>query len=550
MQPMQNPQSKSAPVSSQAAITDLYDVQRRTFLFQYPIWLVIGLAITGVIAFALSGFLGYNNTGADGIFVHPWELYLWFCALLVVLQVSIFRNQALRGRLIATLIITLLSIIVVYIYGGFPGGFIRHLIEQFLPTLATSPLTYTVVNFGIIAIFWVDTVRRWIRRLRNLPLNPVIDLTTGRVIDGPVDPSTLPSMQELVSGDLIAGAVLTALLWIFFQPGVITLFIHTNPMLTACDVSLPTTSGCGASLSFLDQVQALIYLPLGLIILALAATLGGFAGVGGVNDTDQSGQEVQDTQNAAKSGAASGAASGVAETVLDALRSALDRRLRLLLTSLARSLRNIAWPALIFIAIYGIFQLSSFIQMYLHLTNKLQLMAILYVLAALGWGLLSVLGVVVSSALTIFRWRVVDNTLRFLGLVGLIVLLTVWIFSLALWGFNQLLFLTSATTRAPFSPPASATYISFAALVIFGVYLFAQRFRSPKVATSPAKTPANGKNAERSSVPVGAPVTTSSRADNAEANANGVTPTEDPAPAWPAPPAFGTPGDTTQPLNH
>ncbi|HLY31683.1 MAG TPA: hypothetical protein VKQ36_11695, partial [Ktedonobacterales bacterium] len=61
------------------AITDLYDRKRGTFLVNYPVWLVIALAVSGVVAFAMSGFLGYDVAGSQAaksdIFYKPWELY-------------------------------------------------------------------------------------------------------------------------------------------------------------------------------------------------------------------------------------------------------------------------------------------------------------------------------------------------------------------------------------------------------------------------------------------------------------------------------------------
>ena len=52
--------------SSGHAITDLYDEQRRTFLVQYPIWLITVLGLVGVAAFAVTGFLGYSDNYAGG----------------------------------------------------------------------------------------------------------------------------------------------------------------------------------------------------------------------------------------------------------------------------------------------------------------------------------------------------------------------------------------------------------------------------------------------------------------------------------------------------
>ncbi len=122
---------RTSGLDSSHAITDLYDRQRGAFLVRYPLWLVLGLGISGVIAFAMVGFLGYP--GDLQIFTKPWELYLWFCALMITLLVSIFRNRALRGQLIATLVIALLCVIIVYVI-GFPGGVIRKLLSAVFAT--------------------------------------------------------------------------------------------------------------------------------------------------------------------------------------------------------------------------------------------------------------------------------------------------------------------------------------------------------------------------------------------------------------------------------
>ena len=79
--------------------------------------------------------------------------------------------------------------------------------------------------------------------------------------------------------------------------------------------------------------------------------------------------------------------------------------------------------------------------------------------------------------------------MRFLGLVGFIVLLTFWIFSLALFGFNKLLLLTNASDRHPFDPPSAPTYLSLAALLIFGALLVIRRARGPRLAAQTAGQP-------------------------------------------------------------
>ena len=487
------------------AITDLYDEQRRTFLVQYPVWFVTALSLAGVVAFAVTGFLGYTAVNAartnalDPAFQQPWLLFLWFCALLVTLQVSIFRNSSLRRRLIATLIISAVAIVfigITYFSNSLPE-FLRQLLQggRFFRFLATNPYSYTVLNFLLIAVFWVDTFRRWIRRARGLPPNPRVDLGFDGSAPGSED---MPTLQELISGDLIAGAVFVLFLAFIFQAGIVGTFIHPRGAgpITTCMVSWPLGAcvhGGGMTdaptLSFIDLIQALVYLPLGLIILALSATLSGLGAVGGVDDKALE-AELLATASSDESSTVP-IAVDVTQTLINTLKSALDRRLRLLLSNLVLSLRMIGWPALIFLATYGLAQLSTNVQLYLH-SARTPYELLVYVLPAIGWGLLALLGVVFSAALMLFRWRVAENTLRFLGLIGFVLLLTFWLFSLALYALNQLLFQTHALDRHPFDPPSSPTYISAAALLIFGSLLLIRRMRGPRVqpaATLSLKTP-------------------------------------------------------------
>jgi hypothetical protein len=497
-------QKLSASQRSGHAITDLYDETRGVFLIQYPVWLVITLALAGVAAFAMAGFLGYTHlvggtsqplTAGDRAFIQPWELFLWFSALMLTLLISIFRDKSLRGRLIAMLITACLAIILVgifYFSNSLPD-FLQQLLKDInLAALASDANTYTFINFLIIAIFWADTIRRWVRRMRGLPPSPRVDIGWGSVRSS-YDPNDMPSLQELISGDLIAGAVLTFALAGLFEAGFLSLFIHTTPPMTTCTVSWPFGACAGGggvhnppTLTFMDLIQTLVYLPLGLIILALAATLSGLGAVGGVNDKTLEAQ--LPAAASAEQSSTPAIAVDVSTTVLNTLKSALNRRLRLIVNNLILSLRMVGWPALIFIGTYGLAELSTNIQNYLH-SGKHVVDFLSYVLPAAGWGLATILCLVFSAALLLFRWRVADNTLRFIGLIGFVILLTFWIFSLALWGFNQLLLKTGASQRHPFDPPSFTTYISLAALLIFGILWSLRLLRGPRAQPGSA-TPA------------------------------------------------------------
>ena len=522
------------------AITDLYDENRRTFHIQYPVWVVVALALTGVIAFMLTGFLGFHDKSATTagspysepgfihtLFLQPWVLYLWFCALIYTLQISILRNPKLRRQLVATLLITTFCVILVgvsYYYNKEIQQLLQNILQQILkvpiPQIGNNPLTYTLINFLIIAIFWLDTIRRWIRRSRGLPpaSHVAIDLSTNpsaSTIRRLVPPEEMPSMQELISGDLIAGAVLTLLLSLVFRDSVISAFSHLlniNVDVNNCIVAWPIghcvapggTISDPPTLTFIDIIQALIYLPLGLIILALSATLSGLGAVGGVNEQQQvlnpvpaGSQDETSTESVSEQ---------VSLTVLNTLRSALNRRLRVATDNLALSLRNAVWPLLILLGVIAVAAGARDIQTYLHLLSdqrtcttagcpdfaNVQSLLNSYqqyvsIGLALVWGVVAVLAIVISVTLLIFNIRVAENSFRFLGLVGFTVLLTFWIFSLALSGFNGLFSLTGLSHRVPFPQPGVATIISAAALVIFGVLLLFRRVRGPR---TPAREPA------------------------------------------------------------
>jgi hypothetical protein len=489
-------QQMSTPGDARHAKTDLYDAVQKTFYIQYPVWFVILLAMAGVVAFSITGFFGYPSPYADGRpnglravdagFSSPWVLYLWLCALLVTLVASVLRDDSLRRRLIAMLVVSVVAIVFIGItqFQNILPGIIRDLLSHHVifQYLSTNPTTYTVVNFSLITIFWADTLRRWARFRRGLPLHPRVDLGLGEPARY-ADPRTEMTFSELVSGDLLAAALLALLLFGIFRVEVLGLVIHPQGGINTCTLSwLAGACGVGATLhdpptlAFMDLLQVLIYLPLGLIVLALSAMLSGLGAVHAVDNLDLA---LANTSISAQSSTAP-ITEDVTMTLYKALRSALDRRLRSLGRNFVLSLRMLGWPALLFVATFGISDLSINIERYLHSAKSLN-DVVTHILPAAGWGTAAVLCVVGSLALMLFRFRVVDNTFRFLGLIGLVVLLTFWIFSLALWGVNQLIIHLSNDPdhfpRHPFDPPSFATFGSIAALLLFGVLLLVNNAR-------------------------------------------------------------------------
>lgn len=484
------------------AITDLYNEERRAVLVRYPPGLLVALGLAGVLAFALTGFFGYKGDPPFLLkaFSQAWALFLWFCSLIIVLQVSIFRHPTLRRKRNATLIATGVSMVLVtifYLYGRYfiPNieDFIYRILHQhiLLSLLGHSPWTYLILNFGIITVYVVDTAVRWNRRSRGLPPNPRADIGDGK----PVDPDDLPAMEELISGDLVAGAVLLGLLALFFRADIVGMLVPPDPHnpFTVCTVSLP--GACGTppiTLTFIDSILALLSLPAGLFILALSAILNGLAVVGGINPNSLSKPVVRLEESSTRS-----VSEEVTMTLLEALRAALDRGLRYILLNLLASLRVIGWPLLVFLGVLSAANLSRDIKLYLH-TSKYAPESFGLELGALIWGAVAALAIVFAAALMLYRLRVATNSLRFAALVGFAVLLTVWIFALALFFFEQLLvFVASSntpqaalcTTRGYYCPTdlrwhpfdlGITTIVSLGAFVIFAAIWFFGRMRNSR----------------------------------------------------------------------
>ena len=383
------------------AYTDLYDEQRRAFLVQYPIPLVVALGLSGVVAFMVTGFLGYRdsleNPVVQSLFGKPWLLYLWFCALVLTLQISILRHRSLRSQLTRTLVVTIVAIIFVGVFDIYNQEILTAL-QNLLSTLLNtqvllqnfgkSPWTYSVINFGILAVYWLDTIRRWVRSARGKsPFKPAeigldsVDGSTSLPATKQTGESAPPTISELVSGDLIAGAFLTLLLSLFLQPGVINFIGQSlQPGSSAsalsvnnCTLALPLSClapGGGVAnpptLAFIDLVQTLIYLPLGLIVLALSATIAGLSVPGGVTGVQQ--RNVPANQEQGDRGA-QGVAGEVGMTIFKALQAALTRRVRIAMDNFAVSLRSVIWPALILIGMFAIAGASRSIEQYLHLLS-------------------------------------------------------------------------------------------------------------------------------------------------------------------------------------
>ena len=136
------------------------------------------------------------------IFKEGRPLFLWFCALIMALEISILRSPKLRAQMVAALVVTLISMVIVGILYFYKLDFLN-LIQHFLrnvlkvrflarPILPENKFLYALINFAIIAVFWIDTFRRWINSARGKPIDSRIDigLGAGKPTAGPDDDSS------------------------------------------------------------------------------------------------------------------------------------------------------------------------------------------------------------------------------------------------------------------------------------------------------------------------------------------------------------------------
>ncbi|MGH2504440.1 MAG: hypothetical protein ACRDID_18190 [Ktedonobacterales bacterium] len=536
------------------AITDVYDPTKRRILVRFPHGLLLTLAITGVLAFALMGYLGYgeDHSPLGQAFHRAWPLFLWFSALVFTLEIAVLRHPRLRRQLTEVLVVTIICMIFVG-FSALDPGLLKYILTNLLnirisiPQIGQSPWTYAIINFGVLLVFWLDTIRRWIRSQRGEPTARRIDLGFGTLEFG--ESADLPTLPELIAGDLIAGGVLAALLSLIFRAEVINpiaeaLQVGVN-LINTCTVSLPlhcVHPGGGLmdppTLSKIDLIQALIYLPLGFITLALTATANAFnaasetptgttapirPGTAIATDAQNravSTQVVQPSEQTEKG--RQSATVSVTGTIIDALRGALNRRIRIAIDNLLLALRNVVWPLLILLGMIALGQVAQNITFYLHLQSDQrtcaathgafpdektcalaaqqlhQLLQYQNLGAAVALVVAAAIALTLALMMVVFELRVADNIFRFLGLAVFIGALTLWIFSLALSFSNILFNLTGLTLRQPFPLFGASTSVSLlvfllsCAVLLLGKSRRARRLNHTPVPVGGRVGPARG----------------------------------------------------------
>jgi hypothetical protein len=512
------------------AVTDLYDRERGRPLVRYPLWLVSALAVTGFAALLVTGLYGYRDplesSATRNVFHEAWPLYLWLCALLVVLEVSVLRHPTLRRVRVAVLVVTALGILLTGVLSFYSleialllQGFVYNSfgVRVLFPWVGTSPWTYTLINFGLLALYFGYQIRLWVRRVRGLPLRaPVDDTQTPATESGaPQTSQQDPSLAELVPGSLLGGTLVCLVLAFVMQPQVINVFAtlaQSNVPVSGCATVWPLGAclrGGGGpvvapSLTFLDKELALVFTLMALLLIAPSGVLRGLQGVSSVLPIAEPEMETNGT-----SGRVVGR-SGF-RTVLGLLRSAVGRigfhtslalrtffDVRVLVFNVAWLMRFIAWPVLILLAVIALASTARRAQEHLHLLS-VQVTCVsattcgdydvvkdeiaqgqMYMAGATAilLGVFAAVATTLALSLLLHRRVVARNTLRYLAVLALHVLLLLWLVAAALASVNGLLLLTGITFRHPFAALDPVTLLSFAATTVAGQVLLLRRIRA------------------------------------------------------------------------
>jgi hypothetical protein len=426
------------PTAGRYANTDVIDPARQEYLVLFPVALAAGVTVAGLGALILTGFLGYAEEGfPSDLFLQPWPLYLWFCALALLLEVTVLRQPAWRRQLVGTMLWSLLAMALVgIIYFSSPRlvvalSLLGRQAEHAVLTLGQQAITYTVVNAGILLLYWGDRVLSWTSRRPGL--------TSARVL----------RRRYLIALDLGTGALLCALLALALQPALLTVLarlLKVNVSVSACMVAVPGT--CAPTLSQLDWLAAGVSLAAGLLLLVTSLILGGI---------------MRPRGGARAAGAREPLTLERIIALVGSDRGRLREGLLRLLGGLVGQLRSIFVPLLLLAGSISLASSARAIQVHLHANDALvgpdpgstlhgiTLNAVTNALPGLVEGPVGFSFFAAALGLLLLSWHVVENTRQFISEINTkVVRPTVRIVFLALFGLNWLGLQLHLTRHHPF----------------------------------------------------------------------------------------------------
>lgn len=504
----------------------------------FPVWLIVVLSLTGLLAFAITGFFGYTYLPAvfRPLVLHdPVFLFLWLCGLIVILQISMVRHpspprQQSAGasslgnhtdqlfvkpwELPLALSVTLLSIAIVAIeyFKLQPFHDLLHqLLQRLVQILRAQDIPQFIAiaaNFWFLAFFVADMLRSFVARILA---NRTRGGTMRVLMASPVQSDR--SAWVTLSGNLLAGCFLAAMLAVAFNKPVLNLILylllgpnHAVYALSDCQLSVHLGAACSLphtileasqlpTLTIVDVFVSACFLVLALIVLPIESAIASL--IDGKSTLDVLREAYGETNK---------------------LSDVLGRAVELVITPL----RNAIWPAFVLLGTFGVAEVAVYIQSYIQLLSCQHQVwfygrtpasggeclrgwfwidstwaTYQWLLLAIVVGALSAVAIVLAGVLHLydrhdprrFLLPVSRYWLAALAIVGGKLVVPFGLFSLALCVSNFLVFLVAWLTTSPprptpippmpFLPPGVMTWVAFLTLIVL---LLSRRRRHPAAA--------------------------------------------------------------------
>ncbi|HEY7982725.1 MAG TPA: hypothetical protein VID73_01070, partial [Ktedonobacterales bacterium] len=220
----------------------------------------------------------------------------------------------------------------------------------------------------------------------------------------------------------------------------------------------------GHTINLIDTVMAVACFVPGIGVLAVTAF------IRGLDPLSRATSPASSLAVAGPNARGQDVAGQVGMAVFDALNEALRRYILPYARRAVLSLRNILWPLLILIGSFSFALSGRFIQYYLHhydptyycdpllkIANCHAPNNLTYLVLAVAFGLTGFFTTVAAAALVMMSSRVFVNTMQLLSRIGYVLLLTFWLFALALFGLNWFLLDTGIVPTSLALPPAIGT---------------------------------------------------------------------------------------------
>jgi hypothetical protein len=444
--------------------TDVIDLQTHRILVDYPWWVLGGLLLGGAIAVFITGLLGYSPKGCpagvdkvrfclgydpthpdqfawlnmlDQWFFRPWPMFLYICVLIAAIYWSVLRHKSLTRERNGALIVTAFSMAVAAaIYLRTPHPSPGSIPIPDLSWLIEDERSYVIINWMLVLALLGEALLRWFFIVRGWSPSPHITQDMGQSQTSPQKQA--PRILETISGDTIRrGGVILA----------IAIFFRLNLQHAIWPIAPADLNHLNLFLG--DLILGLLLLLIGgslLYYLVFRAGMGARLREDSLSTNASQGQVVW----------------SVFVTLLVVLfglgwlipldRLGLSGVSRRIIQSVRGSLFLLGAILLNFFAVLAAGALAIAVQASLHDSNRLTWslpglgalfdtlpshLIYLFIIAAMGF--VAAFCAALSLGALFADRRVAVNTLRFLGRLGNLTIVTFWIPALLLLGANQLI---------------------------------------------------------------------------------------------------------------